>query len=170
MDRSLSRIRAVHLAAILLLLVPVSLAVARPALAQNADVILGEPNRIQIVVHIIGEVKRPGEYQVPDDTDVLELLAKAGGPTEIADLSGVSLRRRDVPGYPTNPAEDAIVNVDLDEFLKRKDAPLPPVLQPGDVVTVPRNKMHAWKTVFTMVRDVSVVVTTYLLYRKVIDK
>ncbi len=170
MDRSQSRIRGARVVAILLTLLPASLSAARTALAQDPEVFLGEPNRLQIIVHIIGEVKRPGEYQVPDDTDVLELLAKAGGPTEIANLSEVSLRRREVPGYATNADEDPILKIDLDEFLHNKDAPLPPVLQPGDVVTVPRNKMYTWKTVFTMVRDVSVVVTTYLLYRKVIDK
>ena len=61
--------------------------------------LLGEEQRLEIVVHVLGEVERPGEYRVPDDTDVLEAVSKAGGPTEFAHLGNVSLRRRD-PGSP----------------------------------------------------------------------
>ena len=32
----------------------------------------------------LGEVQRPGEYASPMTTDVLELISKAGGPTEFA--------------------------------------------------------------------------------------
>src|SRR5688572_8546323 len=46
--------------------------------------ILGAESRLEIVVHVLGEVERPGEYRVTDETDVLELISKAGGPTRFA--------------------------------------------------------------------------------------
>ncbi|HMB71030.1 MAG TPA: SLBB domain-containing protein [bacterium] len=146
----------------------------QPASAQTRDdggYHLGQDKRLQIQVAILGEVKRPGDYLVSDDTDVLELLAKAGGPTEFANLGGVSVKRRSAAmsgDIAVDPA-GGVIKVDLDEFLSDDDAPDPPILRPGDVVTVPRNRMHSWRTAFTMVRDVSVVVSTYLLYRRVVD-
>jgi protein involved in polysaccharide export with SLBB domain len=126
-----------------------------------------------MIVHVMGEVLRPGEYRVADDTDVLELVSKAGGPTEFANMSEVSLRRRDVMGVKTASANpmagggESVVKVDLKDFLKHKDEQAPPILSPGDVVTVPRNKMAKWRTAAGLIRDVSVVVTAYLLYLRV---
>ena len=133
--------------------------------------LLGEEKRLQIVVHIIGEVQDPGEYIVSDDTDVLELVAKAGGATEFGNLGGVRLKRRSsiaTAGLSADPV-GSVLEVDLNRYLENENAPDPPVLQPGDVVTVPRNRWRGWRTAFTMIRDVSVVVSTYLLYRRVVD-
>ena len=40
--------------------------------------------RLMITVHIFGEVRQPGEFLVPDNTNILELISKAGGPTEFS--------------------------------------------------------------------------------------
>lgn len=141
------------------------LASAVPASAQRIvddAYLLGEEQRLEIVVSVIGAVQHPGEYRVPDDTDVLELIAKAGGPNEFANLAGVSLRRREGAGL--QGGTEMIIPVNISAFLSREDAPVPPVLAPGDVVSVPRNRTAKWKTAFAMLRDVSVVVTTYILY------
>jgi hypothetical protein len=37
---------------------------------------IGPDERLLITVHIWGEVRKPGEYLVPDDTDILELISK----------------------------------------------------------------------------------------------
>jgi protein involved in polysaccharide export with SLBB domain len=158
-----------------LFLLPVLvLALAGPAVAQSGldtGYLLGADKRLQIVVHILGEVEKPGEYTVPDDTDVLELLSKAGGPTEFANLGNVSLKRRagGHSGGATERVQGHVQRVDINRFLKHENVPNPPTLLPGDVVTVPRNRMHSWRTAFTMIRDVSVVVSTYLLYRRVVN-
>src|SRR6187455_903694 len=55
--------------------------------------LLPQEQGLEMMVHILGEVQKPGEYRVPDNTDLLELLAKAGGPTEFANLSWVKIRR-----------------------------------------------------------------------------
>lgn len=145
-----------------------SLAFTGPSAAQRTaedSYLLGEENGLEIVVYVLGEVQRPGEYRVNDFTDVLELISKAGGPTEFASLANVSLRRRDTAGL--EPGGQRILEVNVSEFLSHEDAPPLPGLGPGDVVTVPRNKKAKWRTAFTMVRDLSVVVTAYLLYLRV---
>lgn len=136
-----------------------------------------DSRRLQIRVHIIGEVKEPGEYLVFDNTDVLELISKAGGPTEFGNLGRVRIRRGQPPipihevlsNGSTNGDQSAekLLHADLAAYLNAQtDAP-PPVLRPGDVVTVPSNSWRMWRRMFSMVRDIAVVASVYLLYLRV---
>jgi hypothetical protein len=133
--------------------------------------ILGDEQKLEIVVHIIGEVKRPGEYQVLDGTNALELLSKAGGPTEFSNIGSVTIARVGCdyfsndgnPGSGVNSPK-RIIKVNLNDYLKKANATPPPKLQPGDVVLVPRNSWSKWRDVARIIRDVSVMVSLYLLY------
>ena len=71
---------------------------------KKAKYILGEDRKLEIIVHIIGEVKNPGEYRVLDGTNVLELLSKSGGPTEFSKLSMATITRvkYEVPANDTS--------------------------------------------------------------------
>lgn len=131
--------------------------------------LMGLESRLEIVVHVMGEVERPGEYRVTDDTDVLELISKAGGPTRFANMGGVYLRRVEPVDSVHKAGEERLVECDLSAFLKNKNEPAPPLLYPGDVVTVPRNKMAKWSTTFVLVRDIAVVVSTYLIYLNIVE-
>ena len=143
------------------------------ATAQSKEsYILSSEKRLEIKVHVLGEVANPGEYQVPDDTNVLELISKAGGPTEFANVRSIIIKRQPVASVQTASGKEQrqqVLKVDIDSYLLSEKAPPMPTLCPGDVVAVPRNKLHRWKTVFSMVRDVSVVASAYLLYVRVMD-
>ena len=65
--------------------------IARPSFAQ-----------LKVVVHIWGEVRSPGEYTVPAGTNILELISKAGGPTEYANMGKVKLT------HPTKQSKRAM--------------------------------------------------------------
>ncbi|WP_449277463.1 helix-hairpin-helix domain-containing protein [Leucobacter sp. GX24907] len=52
----------------------------------------------RVFVHIVGEVREPGVYELPSDARVEAALAAAGGATEQAALSGVNLARTVVDG------------------------------------------------------------------------
>ncbi len=130
--------------------------------------------QLQMIVHIVGEVKSPGEYQVSDNTNVLELFSKAGGPTQFSKVSGITISRvqHAIGGESTNgngrlEAGNQVIKVDLDKYLKKRNATSPPVLKPGDVVLVPRNAWSRWRNVSTILRDISVPVSLYFLYRRV---
>ncbi len=139
---------------------------------QRDDYLLGEERRLEMVVHVLGEVARPGEYRVSDDTNVLELLSKAGGGTPLSQMSEVTITR--MTSEPENLAsagESAIsgevktqrvFQVNVDDILKGKSAEIPN-LRPGDIVMVPRNSMSTWRTTAAVLRDISIVFTTYLL-------
>jgi len=128
----------------------------------------GERQGLEMMVHIIGEVQKPGEYRVPDQTDLLELLSKAGGPTQFSRLSAVSVRRataaRPVAAVTAGaPPRTEIIHVNMEDLLRKQET-TPLVLQPGDVVFVPKNGWHKWKDVSGVIRDLSVVASAYFLY------
>ncbi len=52
------------------------------------------PKESLIGVQLLGAVKNPGIYYIPSNTDVLKLLALAGG-TEDAELSEILVRKTD---------------------------------------------------------------------------
>lgn len=69
-------------------------------------------------VHVMGEVARPGEYPIVEDTRVAELLSRAGGVTE----RGSTRRLR-------------VVRMDSGKKVER-DIVLEDVLRPGDIIVV----------------------------------
>jgi protein involved in polysaccharide export with SLBB domain len=133
---------------------------------------LGEEQKLEIQVHIIGQVQKPGEYRVPDGTNVLELLSRAGGPTEYSDLSEVMVTHT-IQVHPTEPSSphggaggaegSRVSRVNLQAFLTLSKPQTLPVLQPGDVVTIPTNSKSTWKFVSGILRDLSVVASAYFL-------
>lgn len=133
--------------------------------------VLGDNPQLEMMVHIIGEVQRPGEFRVPDNTNVLELFSKAGGPTPYSNLSGVTITRYPNPLLAsrlatemTPPSRTQIMRVNLKDALKSEKAAALPMLLPGDVVVVPRNSWHTWRNVAAVARDVSVIASVYFIY------
>ncbi|MEM6869024.1 MAG: polysaccharide biosynthesis/export family protein [Cyanobacteria bacterium P01_C01_bin.121] len=75
-------------------------------------------------VKVVGEVVRPGEVEVPPDSSISSAVAIAGGPTEDAQLSNVSLVRQGETGQILQ--ED----VDLSNLVDSYQ------IQEGDVIVV----------------------------------
>ena len=81
---------------------------------------------------ILGQVNRPGSYEMPegspDGIDLLEAIAMAGGYTRIAAPERISIRRRSATG------DDEILRVDAKRLAKRGGESFQ--VTPGDTVTV----------------------------------
>jgi polysaccharide export outer membrane protein len=84
-------------------------------------------------VLVLGEVQRPGVYVNEGGGRLLEILARAGGPTDHAKLSNVALVR---PATETSPARTALLN--LDRALRSGDLDQNPPVQRGDVIYIPK--------------------------------
>ena len=88
-------------------------------------------------VSIQGQVKSPGRYPLPIETNmtILELVTKAGGFTDTAKGTAVNITR------VTPDGKKQVFTVDVDSMLKGKDkASIKDnslLIQPGDIVYVP---------------------------------
>jgi polysaccharide export outer membrane protein len=81
-------------------------------------------------VFIYGEVLRPGAYQYEANTNVLQALINAGGPTANADMEHVRL-------IWLAPHSTQVAQIDLARSSKEPNAP-PLLLQGGDTIFIPK--------------------------------
>lgn len=54
---------------------------------------IAKPGELTMLVNIWGYVQKPGRYEVPGTTDIIQLISYAGGPAEYADLEMVQIIR-----------------------------------------------------------------------------
>jgi len=88
-------------------------------LSEGSDTIAAERDYI----HVLGEVLSPGAYPFSSRMDVLSYLTDAGGPTDRADLSRMTLLSRNQDGLMQS-------RIDFDDVSSL------PTIQPGDTLIV----------------------------------
>ena len=110
---------------------------------------------LKIKTYIWGQVRKPGLYIVPDDTDLLTLISSAGGPTENANLTKVRIIR-------TNENEEKVIWVDLQEYIDHGDYSLIPTLQPGDTIIVSGSAYYAFTKAVAWISQVAVILSVYI--------
>ncbi len=114
-------------------------------------------------VSLLGEVNRPGVYTIGSDTDLLDLILLAGGPTEEGDLGRVQVMR----------TMRGSVVVDVDSHLKKGEKNAIPRLNGGDTVIVSR-KRHLWSALWNGFRETVMVLGAvagmYLVYDQVVQE
>jgi protein involved in polysaccharide export with SLBB domain len=133
-----------------------------PTQLSRDDYIVGISGDLEIQIHVWGEVKKPGLYQVPDGTDLLEVLSAAGGPTEYANLSKVRVTRKAVEDRAAG-----VIRYDLSDYLDDPALLAPPTLRPGDVVRIPRNTKFAWREGVRIVAEIASVITAVYIITKI---
>ena len=82
-------------------------------------------------VYVLGQVQRPGGYELEDGMDMLQVLAIAGGPGVFAATGRIQLR---------SLTEDGVETVQILDYERLENgAPLPErfALEDGDVIFVP---------------------------------
>ena len=89
----------------------------------------GQNQKSGLTVFVMGEVSKPGGYEVGGETGFIDIVAGAGGPTRFADTNAIRVIR----------ADGSIAKVDLPSFTEGLGGVLPAVY-PGDTVFFPRLK------------------------------
>ncbi|MBI5806220.1 SLBB domain-containing protein [candidate division TA06 bacterium] len=117
---------------------------------------LGQNQQLEIEIHVWGEVNTPGVYRVPDGSTVLDVISKAGGPTQYAALGRVKISH----ALGQMPRTEKI---NLDKYLNKERADSLIVMRPGDAVMVPRNARFFWKDAISFVADMAVIANVYYL-------
>jgi len=111
--------------------------------------------QLKIRTYIWGQVRNPGLYIVPDDTDLLTLISSAGGPTENAKLSKVRIIRSTIEG-------EKVINVDLNEYLETGQTELIPILKPGDTIIVSGSTYYAFTKAVNWLSQIAVILSVYV--------
>lgn len=157
--------------------------------AKGDKYLIGEEEKLEMIVHIWGEVRNPGEYRVQDDTNVLELISKAGGPTEFSNLEDVILTRggfpwRQLANFKSNATLQAkkdnlpeyskgfqkrVIRINLKEYLEKEDFKGFPKLQPGDVLRIKRNSWFRWMTAIRLVSQIAIVFQAMYYFSQIND-
>jgi polysaccharide export outer membrane protein len=100
-------------------------------------------------VLVLGEVQRPGVYVNEGGSRLLEIVARAGGPTDDAKLTNVALIR---PATETSPPRTALL--DLERAIKSGELDQNPPVQRGDVIYVPKTTIANVAQFFRHVYDI----------------
>lgn len=81
--------------------------------------------------NILGEVSKPGSYQLTAATTVMDAIAAAGGFRDFAKKSGVYVLRKSADGQENR------LKFNYKEFIKGKDVAQNIKLEPNDTIIVP---------------------------------
>lgn len=85
-------------------------------------------------VYVMGEVTKPGRYDITDDMNVLDALTSAGGVTDKANLDAVQLSR-------VENGKSKAIPIKMSQVVQGKDPGQNVKLQNGDLLYVPRRGM-----------------------------
>lgn len=124
---------------------------------QAAQYYLGSEDELLVPINIWGFVMKPGQYLVPNNTDLISLLSFAGGPNENARLSNIRIIRND-PRMGTK-----IWKIDVKKYIDTGDRKLIPALRPGDTVIVKGTSFHWINKFFEFVSKIAVFAQIYYL-------
>jgi hypothetical protein len=118
-----------------------------------------EETGLKITVNIWGFVAAPGQYTVPSETTLIQLISMAGGPTDRARLSDISILH-DLTIDSTIAEPVNIFN--LEEYQRTGDTSLNPILIQHDTIIVHGDALNVFREILAVFRDISLVVGTVL--------
>ncbi|MHB9035836.1 MAG: polysaccharide biosynthesis/export family protein [Armatimonadota bacterium] len=107
---------------------------------QRGDTVYIPTEDYQNKFYVLGQVIRPGIYDLKDKTSLLSAISLAGGPTPRGKLKSTVVVR----GDPKKPER---VKCNLNKLFDDADVTQDVTLQPGDVVIVPETKSPDWSKI-----------------------
>ena len=116
---------------------------------------LSGTEQLKIKTYIWGQVKKPGLYIVPDNTDLLTLISSAGGPTENAKLSKVKIIRSTEDG-------EKVIWINLKKYLETGDENLIPIMKPGDTVVISGSTYYAFTKAVDWLSQIAIMLSVYV--------
>lgn len=128
----MSWIKKVFLLSLFIIFLVPHLEVNAQQLGRNlgAKYYLGSDDELLVPVNIWGFVQKPGQYMVPNNTDLISLISYAGGPKESARISKIRLVRH------TPDAGEKVIEINVKKYLQTGNQDLIPLLKPGDTIVI----------------------------------
>jgi len=113
-----------------------------------------KPNEMTIVATVMGQVQRPGRYEISKSIDLINLLGLAGGANSEGTLGDVTVTRFiEQEGY----IKRRELHLDLDALPSVKSADL--VISPGDIISVGRSTWATVRDIFLVTASAAVITT-----------
>ncbi|MDZ7372419.1 MAG: SLBB domain-containing protein [candidate division KSB1 bacterium] len=117
---------------------------------------IGKEDELLMPVNVLGFVAKPGQYLVPSNTDLVSLIAYAGGFIEGARPNRVKIVRS---YHQSN--EPPVLWVDMDEYFKTADRNLLPSLKPDDTIIVGGSKGYTFRRVMDFIARLTILAQIY---------
>ena len=114
-----------------------------------------QEKELMIIVHVWGEVNRPGKFVVRDGTSLVDILSEAGGPTRYANLKNVYVALKGDQG-------EHVETFDLRKYIEKEKTYIPSIL-PGDVIVVKRNAWGLGLDLGQLTGQLAVILNTILI-------
>jgi hypothetical protein len=118
---------------------------------------IGEENELLIPVNILGYVRNPGQYMVPTETDLIAVVAFAGGFREDAKLGRVQILR----GSAMTNGHTKILKVDLIKYFNTGNRAMIPRLLPDDTILIGGSGAATFKNVLDFIARISILFQIY---------
>ena len=130
---------------------------------RGAQYFLGEEDELLIKVNVLGFVRKPGQYLVPTDTDLISLLSFVGGPLEDANTKHVKLVRSD-------KNSGKVIDINVKKYLQTADDKIIPDILPGDTIVVSASKWYYVNKFFEFTSRVAVLTQMVWYFTLIRDK
>ena len=125
---------------------------------QPSRYFLGKDEQLLLPVNIFGLVKKPGQYMVPFRTDLISLIAYAGGFTEDAKISEIKIISNTEDGKSTDIKKPAkVFTVDIKKYFETGDRRHVPQLQPDDTIVVKGTAVRTVNKIFGYLQNVAII-------------
>jgi len=115
---------------------------------------ISKPGEVTMQVNIWGSVQKPGRYEVPTSTNLVQLVSYAGGPNQEAKISTVKVTRWAKTEGSSTKLE---YYVDLDDLSTVDDTKL--LLYPGDTIFIDRSNWSSIRDVMTVVTTAAIIIS-----------
>jgi hypothetical protein len=115
---------------------------------------ISRPGELTMQVNVWGYVHHPGRYEIPTNTDIIQLLSYAGGPIQDADMGEVKISRVITTDSLATHRE---IFVDLDDL--SETGPKDLLLYPGDTIFIDRTGWSKFREVMAIVTSTAMVTT-----------
>lgn len=104
-------------------------------------------------VFVFGEVAKPGAIPYRTDMTLAEVIAEAGGITQVAAADATRIIRGNLRDAPT------VLTADVESLVRRGDLRQDVRVQPRDIVIVPRSGLGNWNAFLAKIRPTLEIIT-----------
>ncbi|NIR50226.1 hypothetical protein GWO43_17120 [candidate division KSB1 bacterium] len=133
---------------------------------QASRYVLGDNKNIQFPVNILGLVQKPGQYLVPYRTNLITLVAFAGGFREDAKISNIKIVRHvGTNGSNGTRGKTRVYQVDVEKYFDKGDTRQIPQLMPDDTIIVSGSTTKTVNKIFDYVGKGVMLAQLYFLIR-----